>query len=465
MHTSSITVPPNRQRRSIPESHIEDLSRSIKQHGLLHPIILKPDGTLVVGECRLRAWKRLEKLFPEEYSSGIPYRCTDQFEPDQLKAIELAENIQRLDLDWKDKSLAFLAYYEIRSKWVAENETYEDGSSAEYTYAEMSGDLNCSDRTARRQVQVGRKVQSGDPEILACQTARAAGALIERRTKRVIENELVTFGEIEIEKPKIKKKGTETVSDFDLDLDITVDLSKPKPVDYKIEKGNFTEWIDSYTGPKFNFVHCDFPYGINLHESDLYKTAAKDHQYDDSEELYDDLCSALIYAQDNVLSKSCHILFWFPMSKYWGTLRLFTDQGFFVEPYPLIWVKSDKMGIIPDPGRGPRRIYETAFIMSLGDRKILRPTVNAVWESSGGQGKEHVSQKPQAIFADFLRMFIDEDSTVLDPTCGSGTALAAAIGLGANFIRGLDISDSCVQLAEDNCRNQLTKTMREQRNG
>jgi len=41
-------------------------------------------------------------------------------------------------------------------------------------------------------------------------------------------------------------------------------------------------------------------------------------------------------------------------------------------------------------------------------------------------------------------MFIDEYSRVLDPTCGSGTALRAAESLGASFVLGLEINpDFC----------------------
>ncbi|KKK69749.1 hypothetical protein LCGC14_2930910, partial [marine sediment metagenome] len=281
-------------------------------------------------------------------------------------------------------------------------------------------------------------------------------------TKRAIEIDLTTFGEVEATPlPQIQMEGTDALAGLDLDMNLDTPLPASSFENFEILNEDFRQWADRYTGPRFNFVHCDFPYGINLHESDLYKTAAKDHSYDDSEDIYESLCDALIYAKDTILSASCHIMFWFPMSKYWGTYRLFLDQGFRVEQYPLFWMKSDKMGIIPDPARGPRRIYETAFIMSLGDRKVLKPTVNGAHYPSGGKDKEHASQKPQEMLEDFFRMFVDEETIALDPTCGSGTALSACIKLGARSVVGLDVSASCVELAEDNCRNQFTLNLKE----
>jgi hypothetical protein len=308
-------------------------------------------------------------------------------------------------------------------------------------------------------VQVGRAVKDADKEVLACQSARAAGAILERRARRIAQNELVTFGEAEA-----PPTPTVSLEDLDLgkdspDIDLTED---PKPIiNYEILNSDFKAWQEEYSGPKFNFVHCDFPYGIGLHESDLYKTETFDLKYEDSEEIYWDLCQNLVYAQDAVMSKSCHIVFWFPMSKYTATIEFFKTHDFHVDPYPLIWMKSDKMGIVPDPTRGPRRIYETALLMSLGDRKIVKPTVNAGYYSSSSRDKEHASQKPQEMLEDFFRMFVDEDSIVLDPTCGSGTALAAAIKLGADSVFGLDINKECTTVAEDNCRNEYTLKLME----
>jgi 16S rRNA G966 N2-methylase RsmD len=451
--TTTITVEPDRQRRSVPDSHIENLAESISSHGLLHPIIVTRENTLVVGECRLKAWKYLEKLFAGDYLAGIPARYLDEVEPIELKAIELAENIQRENLDWQDKALAFLEYFEVRSAQEAQ-ETYEDGEPVEFSYASMGGELHCNRSTCSRQVKVGRAVKNGDKDVLACQSARAAGAMLDRRTKRVVENEMVTFTHTEA-----SPEASVTLEELDLDLDLGPGkiefIPNPPAANYLVEQADFRQWIDIYDGPKFNFVHCDFPYGIGLHESDLYRTAAKDLSYEDSEEIYEELCQSLVYATGDILSKSCHILFWFPMAKYFATLQHFSTQGFRVEPYPLIWGKADKMGILPDPTRGPRRIYESAFIMSLGDRKVVRSTVNAAWFPSGGTDKEHASLKPQEMLEDFFRMFIDEDSVVLDPSCGSGTALAAAMKLGAQSVHGLDINPECVQLAEDNCRNQF----------
>jgi len=369
--TDTIMVPVDRQRKVSTVEDINDLSDSIYKRGLFNPILLRKEGnTLVMGERRLRAWQKLEAMPPEacltNYREGIPARYTDEVAPDELKAMELEENLQRKDLVWQDAAMAFLEYYEVRSVMIEEeyaDDTLTEGEEpVSYSFAAMSGDLNCSDRHCRRMVQVGRAVLGGDPEVLKCDSSRAAGALLDRRARRIAENELVTFGEVE---KKPAAKPLVTLDDLDLGMsDVTPEEIEEPACSYEVLKADFKTWQDEYSGPLFNFVHCDFPYGKGLHTSDLYNTGAKDLQYEDEEETYWDLCQSLVYAQDNVFSASCHIFFWFPMDKYTATVELFKTHGFWVEPYPLVWMKSDKMGLIPDPTRGPRRIYETALIMS-----------------------------------------------------------------------------------------------------
>jgi hypothetical protein len=52
---------------------------------------------------------------------------------------------------------------------------------------------------------------------------------------------------------------------------------------------DFNEWARTYEGPKFNFVHCDFPYGINADKHN--QGGAKTHGgYEDTPKVYWDLC-------------------------------------------------------------------------------------------------------------------------------------------------------------------------------
>ena len=92
---ASIKANPNQPRKIFDEEKLNDLSESIKEHGLLQPVMVFENEdntyTLIAGERRLRAHK-LAKI--EKINAIV-------MDIDQLKLRELAliENIQRDDLN------------------------------------------------------------------------------------------------------------------------------------------------------------------------------------------------------------------------------------------------------------------------------------------------------------------------------------------------------------------------------
>ncbi|MCK9161898.1 MAG: ParB/RepB/Spo0J family partition protein [Arcobacter butzleri] len=91
----TITPNPNQPRKIFDEEKLQELSDSIKQHGLLQPIVvmLNSDGTytLVAGERRLRATKLAGKGKIKAVISNI--------DETKLRELALIENIQRDNLN------------------------------------------------------------------------------------------------------------------------------------------------------------------------------------------------------------------------------------------------------------------------------------------------------------------------------------------------------------------------------
>jgi len=114
-------------------------------------------------------------------------------------------------------------------------------------------------------------------------------------------------------------------------------------------------------------------------------------------------------------------------------------------PVPLTWMKTDNKGILPDPKRGPRQITETALMASRGDRHIIRAVSNAYGAPTTKEN--HQSEKPEPMLRHFFQMFVDENTRMFDPTCGSGSALRAAESLGAKQVLGLEINPDYAEAA------------------
>lgn len=81
---------------------VADLVASIRQHGVIGPLIVKPDGELIAGQRRLAAAKAAGL-------THVPVRVLDVCDPRTVLEIGLLENVQRRDLDPLSRAHAYHA--------------------------------------------------------------------------------------------------------------------------------------------------------------------------------------------------------------------------------------------------------------------------------------------------------------------------------------------------------------------
>lgn len=398
-----------RQRREL--TNLDELAESISRLGLIHPVVVTREGLeLVAGERRLSACKLLGW-------TSIPVQYVDELDPAKLRAIELEENIKRKDISWKDQVNAVAEYHRLRRSdrpdWNQNDTAAAVGISQQHVSHLMM---------AAEELASGNKLVAEAPKLsTAIGIARRAR---ERKDQQVVEELRSSLGGVAL--PAVEAPKSILVADF-------------------------AKWVNDPPEdlPRFNFIHCDFPYGI---EADSFNQggAASHGGYEDTKETWETLINALGTATHKLCAPSCHLMFWFAMRKrssrlYESTALALERFGWEVNPMPLIWVKSDGAGIIPDPERGPRQIYETCLLASRGDRKIIRAVANA--HSSPTVRDRHMSEKPEPMLKHFFAMLVDNNTVMLDPTCGSGSALRAAESLGARFVLGLEINEEFAKLA------------------
>lgn len=98
----SIQPNPDQPRRSFDEQSLHELSQSLKQYGVLQPLVVSPnnDGTyrIIAGERRWRA-ARLAGL------TSVPALVRERHEQEELE-IALVENIQRVDLSPLEQAIS-----------------------------------------------------------------------------------------------------------------------------------------------------------------------------------------------------------------------------------------------------------------------------------------------------------------------------------------------------------------------
>lgn len=423
-----------RQRREIETS---DLEQSILKHGLIHPIVVdqldEDSYLLVAGERRLTAIQRLGW-------AEIDARLSTTLSLIERQIIELEENVKRKDLDWKEEVKSVHMIHQLYSSQNA-SQTYED------TAQELGMALGAFGIMMR----VAEEVIAGNKQVLASPGYRPAYNFILRRDERNLDSALNDM----LSEPQIVSIPADAAGIAEAMKDASpgqVVILPPHVLPHEIQiipppesiiNVSFLEWAPTYSGRPFSFIHCDFPYGINLQKSEQAKSAQWGG-YQDDPDVYWTLLACLSANKERLFTQSAHIMFWLSMEMYEDTHKFFRQYlpDFELLRLPLVWHKTDNRGIVADVTRRPRNVTEFALMASRGDRKIIKPVGNAY--GSPTTKEVHQSEKPEPMLRHFFQMFVDENTRVFDPTCGSGTALRAAESLGSPQVLGLEInSDFC----------------------
>lgn len=402
-----------RQRREL--RNIDDLAESIARTGLIHPLTVTREGVLVAGERRLTAIRQLGW-------THVTVQYVEDLSEIELHIIELEENTRREDITWQERCLAVQRYHDLRAAQAEDKWTGTDTAEA----------LGLAQSYVSDQMQVAKAITEGNDRVVAAPKYSTALGIVKRTRARAASSAL---REVTATVAPPAELGGEALTD------------EPAALPIPLINEDFIEWTAAYSGPEFNMIHCDFPYGVNADRA--AQGAAKSFGgYEDGKDVYVNLLDALAQGMSNVVAPSAHLIFWFSMDYYQFTYDRLTEMGWSVDPFPLMWFKNDNTGILPDPSRGPRRIYETAFFAHRGDRKVVQAVSNAF--AAPGRKKEiHMSEKPVEMLRHFMRMTVDEYSRVLDPTCGSANAIKAADALGAAAVLGIEKSSEFFTLAKE----------------
>ncbi len=460
-----------RQRqREMTAADVEDMKQSLVNSGFINPIVVRDvdgDMVLVAGERRLTAALSLGL-------TEVPVRLFSNLTATEAEVIELEENIKRKELYWRDNVRAVGRLHQMKRT--------ED---AKWRVDDTAALVALHPAHVRKILHVFDNIDS--PKLSAVEGIEQAYNTLHRFAERkaadvvagIIANGAEIFGE--------KLQGNQIpqdeiiLDDFEISKPPSVfDEAVPPPAGEAATSGapvasptpaqrpavpayipptdpiicaNVLDWLPTYTGPKFSLIHCDFPYGNYKGDDSSGSMAGVETEnfYDNHEEIYWTLLSALTANLDRIMSYSAHMVFWFNMNFYTETVKQLRATGLMVHDHPLVWHKTPGggggLGVVPGTATTyPRRTYDTALLAVRGNRPLAKPGMNSYAAPTVGN-KIHPSQKPEPMLRHFLSMVVDETTTVFDPTCGSGAALRAAEDLGAKGILGVEMDPNYAKSA------------------
>ena len=493
----------NRQRSNLTYDSVIDLAYSIGKNQWISPILIdESTNHVIAGERRLTAVKALHSCINGDYSifskpeeartklasicscqvtswqgwSKIPSQLGKNLTEQELVVFEFIENAQRMDLKWQDRAKAI---YTIHAHGLSTEKSWNNQRTGILVGLDHSNVAKCL-KIWRFMIEAEAEPDKNSPLkliISEANTMQSALQTIDRHISRR-QDDVISLTSTAIA-PKIKNNkdisakpgprpdnergNTPLIKHLDESGFFEEEEENLEPVSLGqqiIFNEDFNSWAENYEGEPFNFLHCDFPYGISFNKGAQGNTIASKvtGNYNDNSDVYWGLLNTLAKYQDKLISPSAHIMFWFSQNHYDETKQFFNInfKGCVIQPFLMIWHCSDASGILPDPQRYGRRTYETAMLITFGDRLISVPKSLSFSSPRETSTRIHRSQKPLAVLDHFLSMFVDESSKVLDPTAGSGTSLVISHNLGAKVI-GLEMQEETHKNAINFIDEQLAK--------
>lgn len=131
-----------------------------------------------------------------------------------------------------------------------------------------------------------------------------------------------------------------------------------------------------------------------------------------------------------------------------ASFEVANGSKFLGKPYePNAIIKNDMEFILMQrkPG-GYRKPTQEQRKLSKIDKKDFNKWFRQIWNIPGASTRTHPAPFPLELASRLVRMFSFADDTVLDPFCGTGTTMIAAIRYGRNSI-GIDIDPEYCRMA------------------
>jgi site-specific DNA-methyltransferase (adenine-specific) len=430
MKITDIKVSDN--RRTVDPDKVKSLAKSIETIGLLNPIVVNLDGTLIAGAHRIEAFKLLGR-------DEIPASIIDA---NKLIAelAEIHENLIRNDLHWTEKDPLLARSKQIHLELYPETAHGAKGGKGnnkklanenEIISFSFTGDtankIGQSKRNVELSVQRGENILPGImPKLKELDISKTDGTALARidpeQQVRVIE--LVESKRIPVSEAVREVKKDEKRSNF-IDKKNTFEAQSSKTGMAYCYHGNCLDYLNSDM-PKIDLLLSDPPYAID------YKSGWNDWDRIDNDKRSDtlELLDKSFSLAKNKLADDAHIYIFGSPYEIESVKPIF--EKYFKLKNILIWDRGViGMGDLKTFGRSYDVIYfgynkTWKELSGVRDRDILQ-----YGRVSPGE-LMHPTEKPIPLLEYLIKKSTNEGDNILDPFAGSCSTLMAATNLGRN---------------------------------
>jgi DNA modification methylase len=391
------------ERVRLDKGNIDELAKSIAQVGLVQPIVISRVNTLIAGERRMTALKRLgiKTLIHAKH-----YIYNDELDELKLKAMEIEENVRRKNLTWQEEILAKKRLLEILqaihgvarpgAPSKAERAGLLEGGFGVNKLAALLGETGAA---TSKDLELAELIEN-IPQLARAETKEAARRLAALATT-------IAVSQIQQQaKPK--------------------DQALP---DWELCEGDFRAF--ELEPESVDFVVTDPPYGEDVQGMGPHSPQMIAKPFADDPTSTTDLYFAMAQKAYRSLKPNKFAMFFFGFKVYDVLCDALRAAGFVVDTTPLVWAKNNVINTSPYTRYG--RSYEPILVARKGEPKLVRPSqrdviqIESVIMTGNQEQKFYHAQKPIALIEKLILDTTVAGELVVDFCAGSGTTGLAAL--------------------------------------
>lgn len=435
------------------------LMASIREKGLIQPIVLNQDNKLIAGGRRYFSYAALVELGDMTYSD-IPCVYLETLDEAHLRELELEENLQRADMTWQEYCLGVLEIHNLKKATSFAAGVVWDQTSTSLT-------IGRSRQRVGQILTIARKLQdpkhpvhnatSIDNALLvlmqeAEDTAKAQLASLSlgqgiamqvsvtpkpgtptnptSGTTITAEQMMAKFGlETSANQVGSTKVESSTTATGEERLKLTVDLG-----DFFFH-GNCIDWLKKNAG-KFDHIITDPPYAIDMEnlqqESGEFNVEKTAEQHEVAENLA--LLKEFIPAAFEAMKDRGFMVLFCDFMNFRSLHDLGIAAGFAVQRWPVIWCKTSAKN--ESHQYNFTKASEAAIVMRKKSSQLqTHQSLNWRTISPGPLDKDfdHPFAKPNDLWQWMIEAVSAKSDVVFDAFAGSGSGVCPLIRTGRQW--------------------------------
>jgi ParB/RepB/Spo0J family partition protein len=390
---------------------IDELCNSIKEVGLIQPIVLTREYLLVAGERRLRA---MQRLGIKELIHAKTFIYNDETDEVRLKAIECEENLRRKAFTWQEEILAKKRLLELmqsihgiaRPGYPSRSDSLGITSPG-FGINKLASLLGESNAQTSKDIDLATLIEQV-PELARADTKEAA------RRQAILGTAVAVA----------------------LAQGAARSAANPQPAAAKrwtLWEGDFVNNVNNIDNNSVDLVVVDPPYGEGVQGMAANSKELLTSGFADVQDSFSKILTPMLYHANRILRPDRFAAFFFGFSFYTELVDSARREGFTVDVTPLVWIKNTVINTSPYTRYG--RSYEPILICRKGQPKLMRPSQSDVIQIQNvitrgtNEQKFYHAQKPVALIEKFILDMTPPgpDTTVVDFCAGSGTTGIAAL--------------------------------------